>query len=199
MARSILFTTDPESNCHITAREDLLVRSCVPYRVRLQKFNEEKVRSRNEVRKEDWFKYCYDDYSLFRSIKKPLYLWIYDFVRQVESRVNFRGNSFSGNDQLSWEFAYYIYCSETEEAIRYSADVWFVKIKDKENQIVHPSWTIMLDREGDFTIKRGIATPEDSMSKKSFNFWDDSEKRITDAIYSYMRLRAFRLGHKSKK
>lgn len=192
MARNIVFTHDPES-CSSLAGNHLLGRNVVPFSERLREFKKEK-KLNPRVEWGRFIGYFEEDsnrndawkFRHLREMRRPLLSWVLSFIERVETGVRMRVDD---TDFLSWTFSYYLHRSETEEAIRFSTPAWFVKVTDPENQIVHPNWTVMLDYEGDFTIKRGVATNDDPMSKDSLVFWENAEGRLLDAMYSHLHLR----------
>lgn len=196
MARSIVFAPDPES-CMSAAGDHLLTRDAVPFSVRLREFKKEKKCNPRL----DWghfIGYFEEDptdedawnFRHLQRMRRPLLLWVAEFIQRVEAHL---GRDFEDADRLSWTFSYYLHRSETEEAIRFSVPVWFMRVTDPENQVVHPNWTVALDYWGDFRIKRGIVTDDNPMGEGSLTFWKNAESRLMDAMYSHMRLRELRI------
>jgi|GEM_PF-5325893 len=204
MALNVQFTHDPESYFKM-AGEELLAKETVPYRIRREVFEKEiqknpelewgqfiSVFDDDSWRREFLRRYpLYRRYEELRTLRKPLLLWVTDFIARIEREVKSKGIEF-----LSWKFSYYVVRSQSEEAIRFSPPVWFLEVVDRERQSAHPNWTIMMDSDGDFHLKRGVATDEDPMWRNSLSFWKKSDVRFVDAIRSYMRLRGFRNSRK---
>lgn len=196
MARSLAFNNDPDS-CSDRAGSHLLDRVVVPYHVWFQEFKKEKKKNSQT----DWCHFIgffedrpnRDDWRQYRHLhdmRKPLVMWVLEFMQRVEIRLQ---RDFDDWSLLSWTFSYYLHRSETEEAIRYSVPMWFVKVTDPEGQCVHHNWTVAFDNEGDLRIKRGVATNEDPMGVNSFWFRDNAEGRLIDAMYAHMRLRELKI------
>ncbi len=202
MARSIVFASDPES-CTPLAGSHLLGRNVVPFSVRLREFNKEKKLNprmewghfigffEEETHRDDE---CDDEWNFrhLRRMRKPLFSWLLAFIEKTEERLGL-SRDFQDAGQLAWTFNFYMSRSESEEAIRFSTPTWFVTVTDPEGNIVHPNWTVMLDYEGDFSIKRGVATNDDPMSRNSLIFWHNAEGRLIDAMRSHMRLRELKI------
>ena len=121
---------------------------------------------------------------------RTLVTWMFEFIQELERSTL--------GEKFHFEIAYYIHIIECDEeseyAIRASAPLWFVTIRDFENSIVHKNWTIAFDDWADILIKRGKATNEDPMSHApNFTRCEEMKARLFSSIKEHIRLRNFRL------
>lgn len=179
MAKQIVFTVDHESSSKMN--DSRLSQARIPYYKRKRIAEYEKRWGRK-------FKSLYDpsDERFWAPHYRPLVCWFLNLIRSIESDVGY-----SCESDLSWEFAWYIHVQEggpdDEFAIRCSAPIWFVTIRDSSGEIIHKNWSIGIDDEGDLQLKRGKATNEDPMSN-GYYIHDDTHKRLCSIIRTHMQL-----------
>ena len=126
----------------------------------------------------------------FREVKKPLVLWMYDLITEVENEC--------GHEPFLWTFHWHItswYCSEESENVSESSPPYFyVIIRDFEGIIVHKYWSIAFDATfGDLRIIRGVPSGENQFWNAP---WRERSKwldRVLNAIREHQRIRNFRL------
>lgn len=125
----------------------------------------------------------------FEKLERPMALWMYDFVKEVETEVR---------EKFFWTFQWHItswYCSEESENVSASSPpYWYVSIHDFEGNIVHRNWSIAFDAEwGDLRLMRGAPS---STNRFTGVPWRERSKRLArvfDAIKEHQRIRNFRL------
>lgn len=180
MARSVLFTSDPDSHDK-NIRLDMLSRITVPFSIRRRLYEEEFSWDLSLI----WDVYCRDPGpASLLSHRKTIGEHILDFIQRIEECVlykEFELNSFT------WEFAYYIRYYETDEAFCCTDPLWIVTIRDCDGDIVHKNWEIRFDNNwADLSIRR--ITPE---AERVVNHWGKPEERILNAINSHLRIKNF--------
>jgi hypothetical protein len=132
----------------------------------------------------------YDKLREYCGTERPLIMWLYDFVKEVEGDLR--------QEPFAWTFEWHItswYCSEeSENAIASSAPHWRVTIRDFEGAVVHKYWSIAFDATfGDLRVIRGKPDYKNTFSKAP---WRERSKwlgRVLDAIREHQRIRNFRL------
>ena len=139
MAKEIVFVRDKESHLPDNGSH-LFGRMQYPYSERHKKYLAEIKDWRGCDKEKVWYSYLDDSSSKIKYRLKPLSNRMMNFVETIEGHPLLR--KFDGIRHLSWEFAYYIYTSESEEAFRFSAPAWFIKIRDESGNIVHKNWTL---------------------------------------------------------
>lgn len=180
MARSVLFTSDPDSHDK-NIRLDMLNRVTVPFSIRRRLYEE----GRDGYPSFEWGDYCSDPgpKSLW-SYRKTIGEHILNFIQRIEEAVLYKE---FGLNLFTWEFAYYIRFFETEEAFRCTDPLWIATIRDCDGDIVHKNWEIRFDNNwADLSIRR--ITPE---AEKVVNHWRKPEERILNAINSHLRIKNF--------
>lgn len=127
---------------------------------------------------------------------KTLATWMFEFIQELERAID--------DEKFHFEFAYYISVTECDEeseyAVRASAPMCFVTIRDFEKSVVHKNWTIAFDDWADILIKRGKATSEDPMSNAPhFTHCEEMKGKLFSSIKEHIRLRNFRLKREQQK
>jgi hypothetical protein len=181
MARSVLFSADPESHDRGDIRLDMLSHVAVPFRIRNRLFKEESPGDPSCI----WRDYCRNPGppSLQR-YRKTISEHIFDFIEWVEENIPYKE---SGLHSLSWEFAYHIRFYETEDASWCTMPLWIVTIRDRDGDCVHKNWQIRFDNQDcNLTIRR--LNPE--LGEVIYH-WRKPEERILTAICSHLRIKNF--------
>ena len=177
MAKQIVFTTNSESSFRMPHNK--LSNVCLPYHV---------IHKQHEVDRK--LGICLsgpDDYRELLSWRAaPLIHWMSKLIGDIEYDVKF-----PGVNNLSWEFAYYIYAQEgdadDEFAVRFSAPLWFITIRDSSGENIHKNWSIAIDYDGDLNLKRGIASSENSMAD-GYYIHDNCYGRLCDIVRTHMQM-----------
>ncbi len=132
----------------------------------------------------------YDRLREYCGTERPLVMWMYDFVKEVEGELC--------QEPFDWMFEWHIvswYCSEeSENVIASSAPHWRVTIQDFEGTVMHKHWSIAFDASfGDLRIIRGKFNNENTFSRAPRRERSKWLGRVLDAIREHQRLRNFRL------
>lgn len=182
MARSVLFTSHPESHDQDNIRLDMLYRVRVPYRIRRRLFEEE---SPGDLPSYPWEDYCRDPGPpSLHPHRKTISEHIFDFIEWVEENIPYKESELHS---LSWEFAYHIRFYETEDAFRCTVPMWIVTIRDCDGDCVHKNWQIRFDNDDcNLSIRR--LNPE---LGEVLNHWRKPEEKILTAICSHLRIKNF--------